>query len=73
MSRTFGQELAGELIGKAVMVGSGLAGGLLLGPAGVAVGIATTVALICSGGSGDGSESHASQSNQPSSARNEEV
>jgi hypothetical protein len=66
--RTFGEEMAGELVGKAVIWGPAIAGGLLLGPVGIAVGVATTVAIVCSGSSGDGSATHASGATETGSS-----
>jgi hypothetical protein len=68
MSRSLGREFAEELIGKAVVWTPLTAGMLLLGPAGMAaVGVATAVAIACSGSSGDGSTT------ETGAARNEEV
>jgi hypothetical protein len=58
--KSFGEEYAGELVGKAATWGPAIAGGLLLGPVGIMVGIAATAAVVCSGSSGDGSASHGS-------------
>ncbi len=46
--RTFGEELSGELAGKAVMWGPSIAGALLLGPFGVLLGLAASVAIAAS-------------------------
>jgi hypothetical protein len=43
--RTLVQEAAVELTGKAVMWGPAIAGAILLGPAGVVLGLATSVAI----------------------------
>jgi hypothetical protein len=67
MSKSLGREFAEELIGKAVIWTPLTAGMLLLGPVGMAVGVATAVAIACSGSSGD------SSTNETSSARKEEV
>ena len=64
MSRSFGEELAKELIGKAVVWTPLTAGLVLLGPIGTAVGVAAAVAIACSGNSGNTSESQAAQNNE---------
>jgi len=46
--RTFGEELSGELAGKAVIWGPSIAGALLLGPFGVLLGLAASVAILAS-------------------------
>jgi hypothetical protein len=51
--KSFSEEVAGELVGKALMWGPATAGLLLLGPLGVLVGLAASVAIVCSGNSGD--------------------
>lgn len=68
MCRRYGEELAGELIGKAVTWGCAVAGGFLLSPAGIAVGAAARVVIACPGSSGDRSESGASQENATGSS-----
>ncbi|MBI1347058.1 hypothetical protein GC163_12300 [bacterium] len=69
MSRkSVGQEIAEELIGKAVVWGPPIAGGLLLGPAGVVAGVAAVIAIISSCNSGDDSAPNASQSNDTGSS-----
>jgi hypothetical protein len=55
--KSLGEEIREELIRKAVIWGPAIGGGLLLGPVGIAVGIATTVAVVCSGGSDQDSKS----------------
>jgi hypothetical protein len=55
--KSFGEEVAGELVRKAVIWGPAIGGAILLGPAGIAVGIATTVAVVCSGSSDQDSKS----------------
>lgn len=47
--RTFGEELAQELVGKGVIWGPSIAGALLLGPLGILLGLATTAAIVASG------------------------
>ena len=41
----FGRELSKELVGKAVVWGPSIAGALLLGPVGLFLGLATSVAI----------------------------
>lgn len=67
-SKSFGQELAEEFIGKAVVWAPPIAAGIIMGPVGIAVGLAATVAVVCSGCLDDSSESHASQSNETGSS-----
>ena len=66
--KSLGQEMAEELGRKAVVWGPPLAGGLLLGPVGIVIGMATTVAIVCSGSSGDGSDSNTSESKETGSS-----
>ena len=66
--KSFGQELAEELGRKAVVWGPPIAGGMLLGPVGIVIGVATAVAIVCSGSSGDGSDSNTSESNKTGSS-----
>jgi hypothetical protein len=47
-NRSFGEELSQELTGKAVMWGPVIGGGLLLGPLGILLGLATSVAILSS-------------------------
>jgi hypothetical protein len=68
MSRSLGREIAEELIGKAVVWTPLTAGLLLLGPVGLAVGVATGVAIACSGSSGNSSESQAARNNETGSS-----
>lgn len=44
--KSFGEEFAG----KAIMWGPAIAGALLLGPVGIAVGLAASVVIVASGG-----------------------
>jgi hypothetical protein len=69
MSRSLGQELGQEFIGKAVIWTPPIAGGIILGPVGIVVGLAATVAVVCSGCLDDNSESHASPSKETGSSR----
>ena len=46
--RSFGEELAGELAGRAVIWGPSLAGAILLGPVGLLLGLAASAALVAS-------------------------
>lgn len=55
--RSLGEEIRDDFIRKAVIWGPATAGAILLGPVGVVAGIATSVAIVCSG---DGSPSHRS-------------
>jgi hypothetical protein len=48
--KSFGEEFGEEFAGKAVMWGPAIAGALLLGPVGIALGLAASVAVIASGG-----------------------
>ena len=68
MSKRFGEELGEAFIGKAVVWAPPIAGGIILGPVGIAVGLAAAVAIVCSGCMDDSSESHASQSNETGSS-----
>jgi len=66
--RTFLQEFAGELALKAVVWGPAIGGVILFGPVGIAVGLAATVAIVCSGGSGDSPAGNTSQSKDTGSS-----
>ena len=46
--RTFGQELAVEMTGKAVVWGPAIAGAILLGPVGFFLGLAASAAVVAS-------------------------
>jgi hypothetical protein len=48
--RTLGEAVATDLAVKAVIWGPSIAGAILLGPVGVLLGAAATVALVVSGG-----------------------
>lgn len=48
--KSFGEEFRDELTGKAVMWGPAIAGAVLLGPVGIALGLAASVAIVASGG-----------------------
>ena len=50
--RTLGEDFRNEMTGKAVMWGPAIAGALLLGPVGIALGLAASVVIVASG-SGD--------------------
>lgn len=67
-NRSFGQELANEVIGKAVVWGPPLAAGIILGPAAVVAGVVTAAVVIASGNSRDSSAGNASRSNDPGSS-----
>ena len=61
--KSFAQEYAEELIGKAVIWGPPIVGGLAFGPVGIVAGVVATVAAIAgSGSSDDDSTPNASQS-----------
>jgi hypothetical protein len=47
-NRSFGEELSQELTGKAVIWGPVIGGALLLGPLGILLGLATSVAILSS-------------------------
>ena len=49
-AKSFGEDFRDELSGKAVMWGPAIAGAVLLGPVGIALGLAASVAVIASGG-----------------------
>jgi len=49
-ARSFGQAVATDLGAKAVIWGPAIAGTILLGPVGLLLGAAVTVALVASGG-----------------------
>ena len=53
--KSFGQEYAEALIGKAVIWGPPIVCGLALGPVGVVAGAVVTLAAISGSGSSDGS------------------
>lgn len=65
--KSFGRELAEELIGKAAVCAAPLATGILLGPAAVIAGVVTAAVVVASGTSGDRSAGNASQSNESTS------
>lgn len=48
--RSFGEELLGEVAGKAVIWGPSIAGAILLGPLGFLLGLATSAAIVVSAG-----------------------
>ena len=49
-AKTLGEAVATDLAVKAVIWGPAIAGAILLGPVGVLLGAAATVALVASGG-----------------------
>jgi hypothetical protein len=51
--RSLSDDLGKEMAGKAITWGPAIAGGLLLGPLGIAVGLAVSAAVVASGGSTD--------------------
>ena len=50
-AKSFGEEFIEELARKAIMWGPAVAGGLLMGPVGFVLGLATSVVIVASGGS----------------------
>ena len=48
--KSFGEEFAGELAGKAVIWVPSIAGAILLGPLGFLLGLATSAAIVASAG-----------------------
>lgn len=48
--KSFGEEFGENLAGKAVMWGPAIAGAIFLGPVGIALGLAASVAVVASGG-----------------------
>jgi hypothetical protein len=50
--KSFSEEFGDQLAGKAVMWGPAIAGAVLMGPVGIALGLAASVAVIASGGDG---------------------
>ena len=50
-AKSFKQEVAEELAGKAVMWGPAVAGGLVFGPVGALVGAIASVVIVASGSS----------------------
>ncbi len=48
--KSFSEEFGEEFAGKTIMWGPAIAGALLLGPVGIALGLAASVAVIASGG-----------------------
>ncbi len=59
--RTFGEEVTGELVGKAIIWGPSIAGALLAGPLGLLVGAAVAVAIVTSGSDSSRAPSSADQ------------
>ncbi len=53
-TKSFQQEVAEELTGKAVMWGPAVAGGLALGPVGALLGAIVSVVIVASGSSSSG-------------------
>ena len=51
-AKSFGEEFRDELTGKAVIWGPAIAGAVLLGPVGIALGLVASVAVVASGGDG---------------------
>jgi hypothetical protein len=61
-AKSFGGEFNEELARKAIMWGPAIAGAALLGPAGIVLGLLTSVAIVASGGSSDSPPSNGEQS-----------
>jgi hypothetical protein len=55
VAKSFAEEVAGELAVKTVMWGPAIAGGLVLGPFGAALGAIVSVVIVASGGNGNSS------------------
>jgi hypothetical protein len=51
--KSFGDEFKEELARKAVAWGPAIAGGLLLGPAGIVLGLLTSASVVASGNNGN--------------------
>ena len=51
-TKTFGEEVAQELAVKTVMWGPAIAGGLLLGPVGIVLGLLTSASIVASNSTG---------------------
>jgi hypothetical protein len=51
-AKSFGEGFRDELAGKAIAWAPAIAGALVLGPVGIALGFLTTVALVASGSNG---------------------
>jgi hypothetical protein len=49
--RTYGEAVAGDLAAKAAIWGPAIAGGLLLGPVGVLLGLVTSASILVGGSS----------------------
>jgi hypothetical protein len=60
--RSFSEDLSNEMTGKAILWGPAIAGAALLGPAGIALGLLTSVVIVASGGSSDSPPSNGEQS-----------
>ena len=48
--KTFSEDLSNEMVGKTVMWGPAIVGGILLGPVGVGLGLIASVVAVASGG-----------------------
>ncbi len=62
--RSFSEDFSNEMTGKAIMWGPAIAGAALLGPAGIALGLLTSVILAASGGSSDPAPKDGDQSGE---------
>lgn len=51
--KSFSEDLRNEVTGKAIVWGPAIAGAALLGPAGIVLGLLTSVAIVASDGSSD--------------------
>ncbi len=47
--KSFGEEFGEHLAGKAIMWGPAIAGAILLGPVGIALGLAASAVIVASG------------------------
>jgi hypothetical protein len=54
-AKSFGEEFNEELARKAIMWGPAIAGGILLGPAGIVLGLLTSASVVASGNNGSSS------------------
>jgi hypothetical protein len=66
--KSFGREFAEEVFCKALTTAAPIAAGIILSPAGIAIGAAVAVAIVASGKIGGGSASNASESKESGSS-----
>jgi hypothetical protein len=67
-TKSFGREFAEEVFCKALTLAAPIAAGIILSPAGIAIGAAAAVAIVASSKIGGGSASNASQSKETGSS-----